>query len=162
MTTKNSAYMHALGVASSVLAIRIGALHLLTARERVLSGHMAQEQDKKHWMGSILKIILGCVEGTNLGGPAFIERCERTAKGAAENEPFFLIMAAVGASSVPTELGVTLIQTFAVARCAHTLSYLLGEKINTTFRTVSFVTGLACTFGMAGLVLTSSNKPTSS
>eukprot|EP00429_Kryptoperidinium_foliaceum_P008961 CAMPEP_0176013386 /NCGR_PEP_ID=MMETSP0120_2-20121206/6281_1 /TAXON_ID=160619 /ORGANISM="Kryptoperidinium foliaceum, Strain CCMP 1326" /LENGTH=141 /DNA_ID=CAMNT_0017346295 /DNA_START=23 /DNA_END=445 /DNA_ORIENTATION=- len=136
----NNSFMTSIGVGASILSIRIGVLHLLTARERIMTGNMAQEQDKYHWLGGLLKIVLGCVEGTNLGGPAFIERCERTAKGAAENEPFFLILALAGASmgSVPTELGTTLVQTFVAARCGHTIAYLLGEKLNTTFRTISF------------------------
>ena len=118
------------------------------------------KQDNNHWLGGILAVVLGCVEGTGLGGPAFIERAERTAKGCAENEPFFLAVATSAAltQAVPAALGTTLLQVYTVARYGHTVAYLLGEKVNTVFRTTTFVTGLGATFVLAGMGLTQSSK----
>lgn len=139
------------------LAVKIGVLHLLTARERLLTGEFAQKQDGNHWLGGILRMALVCVKGSGFGGSAFIERAERAAKGCAENEPFFLALATSAAltQAVPADMGATLLQVYTAARYGHTVSYLLGEKINTTFRTVSFVTGLGATFVLAGMVLVS-------
>lgn len=148
-------YSQALTVCAASLAIKIGVLHLLTARERLLTGRFAQEQDANHWYGGLLLILLGCVKGTELGGDAFIQRAERTAKANAENEPFFLALATIAGltQAVPTATATTLVQVYTAARYGHTVSYLCGEKLNTAFRTTTFVTGLGATFVLAGMSL---------
>lgn len=153
----DSKYAKALTLSSACLAVKIGIVHLLTARERLISGNFAQKQDAQHWFWKLLQVILVCIEGTGFGGAAFIERAERSAKGAAENEPFFLALATtVGlTNAVPASLGVTLINVYTASRCGRTISFLMGEKLNTAFRTTSFIGGLASTFAMAGLAVRS-------
>ena len=85
----NSEYSKALTTSACCLALKMGVLHLLTVRERLLTDQYVQKQDDQHWLGPILKIAMGCVQGTGLGGQAFIDRCERMGKNCAENEPFF-------------------------------------------------------------------------
>jgi len=146
-------YAKALTASAACLAVKISVLHLLTARERLITGQYVQKQDNQHLFGSILKVIMGCVEGYGCGGAAFIERAERTAKGCAENEPFFLALATTAglANAIPATLGATLLQVYTACRCGHTLSYLMGEKLNTAFRTTTFIGGMGVTFVMAGL-----------
>ena len=147
-------YTVALGVGTLVLTVKITLLHLLTARERLLSDEPAQPADKDNFLLPILKSALLCISGTSLGGKAFIERAERNTKNCAENEPYFLALATVGAltGSVPAAVGAALINVYTAARCAHTTAYLLGDKVNSAFRAGTYVTGVVSTLAFAALM----------
>lgn len=156
----DSNYSKALTTCAACCAVKIGVVHLLTARERLISSQFVQKQDNDHLFGGLLVIVLGCMEGSGFGGSAFIERSERAAKNCAENEPFFLALATAAGigNAIPVALGATLINVYTAARCGYTVSYLLGEKLNTAFRTTTFIGGLGATFVMAGFGLQSSLK----
>jgi uncharacterized MAPEG superfamily protein len=144
--------MTTLAGASAVLAVKIGVLHLTSARTRLMSGTGAQAYDSKNALAPVLKaVLLGY--WCDFGGDEFVDRVERITKNCAENEPFFIALATLGGltNAVPVATGVTLIKTYTLARCAFTGSYLAGEKINTAARSATFVAGLFCTFGMAVL-----------
>ena len=146
----SSEYSKALTTSACCLALKIGVVHLLTVRERLITDKYVQAQDSQHWLGPILKIVMGCVAGTGLGGQDFIDRTERIAKNCAENEPFFLVVAM---TLDPSAVGATCIQVFTAARMGYSISYLLGDKVNTAFRTVTYVVGLGTTLFLAGVGL---------
>jgi uncharacterized MAPEG superfamily protein len=152
MSLTRDTYMTTLAGASAVLAVKIGILHLASARSRLMTGFVAQDYDKKNALAPMLKaVLLGY--WTDFGGIQFVNRIERITKNCAENEPFFLALATLGglSNAVPVATGVTLIKTYTLSRCTFTALYLAGEKINTAYRSVAFVSGLFTTFGMAVL-----------
>jgi len=144
--------MTSLFTASAVLATKIGIVHLLTVRSRIMSGALVQSSDDKNYLVPPLKVILGCY-GSDFGGVTFVERGERIAKNCAENEPFFIGLAtAAGLSAVvPFGIGIDLIYAFTIFRCLHTGIYLVGDKVNSAFRAASWVGALACTLGMVAV-----------
>jgi uncharacterized MAPEG superfamily protein len=149
----NSDYGAALTMGAACLAIKITVVHLLTARSRLMTGAFAQPQDKTNAIDPLLKVSLVCV-GPDFGVD-FCPRSERIAKNCAENEPFFLVLATVAglSGSVPAALGVTLIKTYTAARCAHTVVYLCGDRINSAVRSTMFVVGAFATLSLGALAL---------
>eukprot|EP00545_Synedropsis_sp_CCMP1620_P012388 CAMPEP_0119012850 /NCGR_PEP_ID=MMETSP1176-20130426/7661_1 /TAXON_ID=265551 /ORGANISM="Synedropsis recta cf, Strain CCMP1620" /LENGTH=168 /DNA_ID=CAMNT_0006965885 /DNA_START=28 /DNA_END=532 /DNA_ORIENTATION=+ len=152
MSLKQNNYFSVLSTASAVLATKIALVHLASVRTRLMTDNGSQLNDDKNALGPLFKIIL-CCRGPHFGGLEFITRVERIAKNCAENEPFVLVMAAVGglAGSVPVCVGVPLIKIYTAARCAHTVVFLMGDKVNTAVRAVMFTTGLFSGLGLAAL-----------
>ena len=149
-----SPYFSALTTGAAVFGIKITVIHLATARSRIIANHPAQPHDLDSFVLPILKIVLGCF-GPDFGGIKFVERAERITKNCAENEPFFLTLATIGGLSgaIPVVAGTALIKIYTAARCAHTFVFLLGENANTSLRSVTYVTGVFATLGMAGFAL---------
>eukprot|EP00567_Pseudictyota_dubia_P016227 CAMPEP_0197441814 /NCGR_PEP_ID=MMETSP1175-20131217/7979_1 /TAXON_ID=1003142 /ORGANISM="Triceratium dubium, Strain CCMP147" /LENGTH=161 /DNA_ID=CAMNT_0042972149 /DNA_START=145 /DNA_END=630 /DNA_ORIENTATION=+ len=150
----NNSYGNSLALASAAFASKITVLHVLTVRERFLSSKFVGSKDEQIFFASFFRAFVLAVPGTGLGGPDFIDRAERLAKNCAENEPFFVLMAAIAglAGAVDLELGTKLVQAYIAARCAHTGIYLLGDKLNTALRSTSFVAGALTTLAFAGSV----------
>lgn len=111
----------------------------------------AIEHDVDGVLNPILKKILFCF-GSDFGGSKFVFLSERLAKNCAENEPFFLILATLCGLSgaVPSCIGRYLVTTFTAARVAHSGVFLLGDKINASFRSSTYIAAMACTMAMAG------------
>jgi len=144
-------YATTLCTASAVLASKVCFIHLLTARSRFMSANPAIPHDDKGFLNPILRKVLLCF-GPDFGGSEMVFLTERLAKNCAENEPFFILVAALCAASgaVPYCIGRRLIATYTVSRVAHSGFFLLGEKANTSFRSVTFVVSTACTLIMSG------------
>lgn len=144
-------YMSSLFTASAVLAAKMGVIHLLTVRSRLMSGTLAQPFDKLGtFVSKVFKVVF-CCYGSDLGGVAMVERAERIAKNCAENEPFFLSLAtAAGLSGVvPFGLGIQFLHAYTAFRCLHTGVYILGDKLSTLCRAGAWTGGLGCMFGLA-------------
>eukprot|EP00977_Amphora_coffeiformis_P029360 scaffold40257_cov191-Amphora_coffeaeformis.AAC.1 len=147
-----STYATTLCTASAVLATKVCLVHLITVRSRLMVEDPAIPHDGKGVLNPILRKLLLCF-GSDFGGTKMVFLGERLAKNCAENEPYFLLLAATCALSgtVPSCIGRPLIQTYMVARVAHSGFFLFGDKVNTSFRSVTYIVGMTCTLVMAGL-----------
>jgi len=150
--TRLSNYFGTLSLAAGCLATKVIAVHLLTARTRLMTGiNAGGPKDSDNWLLPILKTALVCT-GSDFGGAAFVERAERVGKNCGENEPFFLALATVVglAGNVPATLGVSLIKMYTVSRVSHTVVYLLGsEKVNAAVRALTWIGGVSATLAMS-------------
>ena len=156
MSLLDSNYAAALTTAAAALAIKITLTHVLTGRERLITLNYAQAADKQNRLLPAFRAMFLGVPGSGLGGKEFIGRAERVGKNSAENEPFFLLLALTAglSGSIDTALGITLIQTYTVARIAHAVVYLAGNfPLLACFRPVAFGIGAFATLGMAAQVL---------
>jgi MAPEG family len=146
-----SNYASTLCTASAVLATKLCFVHLATVRSRLMAKDPAIPHDGSGVLNPILSKILLCF-GSDFGGSQFVFLGERLAKNCAENEPFFLLLATLCGLSgaVPSCIGNPVVATYTVARVVHSGVFLLGDKVNTSFRSVSYITGMACTLAMAG------------
>lgn len=158
MNTPRS-YMSTLCAASAVLATKICFVHLATVRSRLMSGDPAIPHDGSGVLNPLLKKVLLCF-GPDFGGPTFVNLGERLAKNCAENETFFVMLAALCGltGAVPPGAGSTLVNTFTVARVAHSGFFVLGDKVNTSFRSSTYIVAMTCTFIMAGFGLLPKKK----
>eukprot|EP00980_Cylindrotheca_fusiformis_P011645 scaffold2751_cov131-Cylindrotheca_fusiformis.AAC.12 len=147
-------FLTTLCTASAVLAAKIGIVHFLTVRSRMMSKDPAVPHDGGNALLPVLRNALLCF-GSDFGGKKFVFLGERLAKNCAENEPFFLVLAGLCGmtGAVPNDIGCTLVTVFTAARVAHSGVFLLGDKVNTAFRSTPYVVGLACNFMMAGFGL---------
>ena len=146
-----SNYATTLCTASAVLATKLCFVHLATVRSRLMVGDPAIPHDGNGVLNGIIKKMLLCF-GSDFGGTRFVFLGERLAKNCAENEPFFLILALVGGLSgaVPSCVGRRLVTAYTTARVVHSGFFLLGDRVNTSCRSVPYVVGIACTLIMAG------------
>ena len=150
MSMKNN-YTSTLCAASAVLASKLCFVHLATVRSRFMAQDLAHPQDGKGFLNPIISKLLLCF-GSDFGGSKFVFLGERLAKNCAENEPFFLILAALCGLSgaIPSCIGRRLVTTYTVSRVFHSGAFLLGDKVNTSFRSAGYVSGIVCTLVMAG------------
>lgn len=146
-----SNYASTLCTASAILATKLCFVHLATVRSRFMADEPAIPHDGNGVLNPFLKKILLCF-GSDFGGSQFVFLAERLAKNCAENEPFFLILASLCGLSgaVPSSIGVPIVKAYTAARVVHSGVFLLGDKLNTSFRSSSYILGMACTLTLAG------------
>ncbi|KAL1524106.1 hypothetical protein AB1Y20_019016 [Prymnesium parvum] len=144
---------------AGALAIKIGVLHVLTARSRVMSGNassgrpMAWEEDAKiaDVAKSAFKVLLGAY------GPTIsTERLVGVVHNAVENEPFFLALgAAVAIAGNPPAWGATALYAFCIGRFAHMAIFIteVPESVKpykAMLRAVPFLVGVFSMISLAG------------
>ena len=158
----NTAYFGVVANGMAVCAAKITVVHMLTVRERLMSGQFVQSVDSTLLspIATVFKTLMGCF-GPSLGGEPFIARCERIAKNVAENETiFFLLAMSYGLMNPPqdgkTQTATQLVQIYTGARVAHTLVYLTNFELPTKLglRGVSYIVGTLCGVSLVGLVAT--------
>eukprot|EP00316_Scyphosphaera_apsteinii_P021352 CAMPEP_0119300142 /NCGR_PEP_ID=MMETSP1333-20130426/2136_1 /TAXON_ID=418940 /ORGANISM="Scyphosphaera apsteinii, Strain RCC1455" /LENGTH=173 /DNA_ID=CAMNT_0007301811 /DNA_START=40 /DNA_END=562 /DNA_ORIENTATION=+ len=157
------AFNKALAQVAAALAVKVGALNLMTVRSRMLTGDFST--GKPHgkplkeeaalertpaWITMLFKVMLGAV------GPTFdTERFVGLINNAKENEPFFIgVAAAVAIAGSPPAWGATALYTYCAARFAHAFvflmdfpDFLLPYKI--VFRATPYLVGVFSMFALA-------------
>eukprot|EP00467_Chlorarachnion_reptans_P024780 CAMPEP_0114520836 /NCGR_PEP_ID=MMETSP0109-20121206/19844_1 /TAXON_ID=29199 /ORGANISM="Chlorarachnion reptans, Strain CCCM449" /LENGTH=128 /DNA_ID=CAMNT_0001701859 /DNA_START=90 /DNA_END=476 /DNA_ORIENTATION=+ len=115
---------------------------------------LAQPEDGGNPLLPVLKLALVCY-GSDFGGADFVQRCERIAKNAAENEPFFFMTAITGglAGLIPCGLGCQLALAYTGCRIGHAVTYILGPKITTAPRSFTWISGAVISLGVSGIIL---------
>lgn len=154
-------YNDAVVMGSSLLAVKIGTLHFLTVRSRLLSGDFAtgrpqneawKEEGKMLPMyGLFFKVSLGAF------GPmlASTDRFTGLVANAVENEPYFMALAvAIATLGKPSPMASTLVKTYVAGRYFHALVYLAEfpevlQPHKTFIRAQGFLAGQAALFGLA-------------
>lgn len=144
-------YFSTLCTASAVLATKITVVHLLVVRSRFMAEDPAQPHDLQGKINPFLKKVLLCSFGSDLGGKQFVTTGERLEKNCAENEPFFMMVATLAGltGAVPATIGSALVTTYTASRCFHSAIFCMGDKLNTSFRSVPYIIGTACTLAMS-------------
>jgi len=143
----------------SILAIKLGALNLLTVRSRMIKNDFTTGRPSKQawiedtsmpaWIGGFFKVALGA-----FGPSPPTERFSGLVANTVENEPLFMCLAvAVATLGTPGEIGATLVNTYLYGRCFHALVYLTpSPKFLLPYYTTIRATGfLAATFSMFAL-----------
>mmetsp|Transcript_26139 Transcript_26139/g.62101 ORF Transcript_26139/g.62101 Transcript_26139/m.62101 type:complete len:170 (-) Transcript_26139:152-661(-) len=162
----NNSYFSVVATSMAMCSVKLTLLHLITVRERLHSENFVRESDGKS-SPIILKIfstVLGATVGPSFGGKEFCDRCERTAKNAAENEPLFFLMAVgyglmLGSSGSGSEedasFAIQLIQAYTYARIGHTLVYLFDVGGIIMLRGMVWTVGSVCNMILAAKIFQS-------
>ena len=127
---KMASYNEAVVMGASLLAIKVGALNILTARSRFVHGDLAtgrpggqawkEDGAMPGWTATFFKCSL-CAFGPS--PPT--ERFTGLVANSVENEPFFLALAvAVATLGEPGPWAPTLVKTYVAGRYFHALVYM--------------------------------------
>ncbi|KAJ1447494.1 hypothetical protein M885DRAFT_575862 [Pelagophyceae sp. CCMP2097] len=144
--------------ACAALALKMGLLHFLTVRSRLISGNMksgraaswAEDEAMHPIVVAMLKVGVGAI------GPclATTERWVGVVANAVENEPYFMALVLAYASAgvtLPT-WAPTLVATYVAARYAHAVMYLF-PVVPQPGRAVAFIIGNFSMLGLAASAL---------
>lgn len=159
LRNRESTYFSTLCSASAILATKITVVHLLVVRSRLMADDPALPHDGQGVLNPLLKKVLLCF-GSDFGGKQFVSIGERLEKNCAENEPFFVLTAILTGltASVPADIGTALVTTYTASRCIHSAVFLLGEKVNTSFRSVPYIISFSCALALSALGLKGCNE----
>ena len=153
-------YNDAVVMGSSLLAVKIGTLHFLTVRSRLLSGDFATGRPQNEaWKeeGKMLPIyakMFTCMLCA-IGPSPSTDRFTGLVANAVENEPYFMALAvAIATLGKPSPMAATLVKTYVAGRYFHALVYLTEfpevlQPHKTFIRAQGFLAGQAALLGLA-------------
>eukprot|EP00041_Stephanoeca_diplocostata_P005077 m.56006 g.56006 ORF g.56006 m.56006 type:complete len:154 (+) comp15558_c0_seq1:68-529(+) len=145
-------YGQVLNFSAAVLGIKMVAIHLLTARERMMSKDFSQKEDANA-TGASISVPLFSMALLAFGPSlADTDRLERIALNNVVNEPYFLAVAVIGGltGTIPPVTGATLITYFTYARIAH--NFFFVSKL-TVPRALTYTVGAFSALGLSALAL---------
>ena len=157
----STSYATALASCAGVLAIKIGALNLLTVRSRLLTGDFGSgkeggvsqpaDMNMAGWTVMIFKLALGAV------GPTFsTQKLVQLVNNAKENEPWFLGLAtAIAVAGTAPTWGATALYTYTASRFAHGILFLFDfpEQLlpyQVLIRATPYLIGVFTMFSLSG------------
>ena len=157
----STSYTTALASCASILAIKIGALNLMTVRSRLLTGDFASGKEggvsqpadlnMAPWTVNLFKLTLGAF------GPTFsTQKIVQVINNAKENEPWFLALATtVAVAGTAPSWGATAIYTYVAARFGHMILFLIDfpESLlpyQVLIRATPYLIGVFTMFSLAG------------
>ena len=156
----SQSYNTALASCAGILAIKIGALNLLTVRSRLLTGDFASGKEggvsqpadlnMAPWTVSFFKMSL-CAVGPTCSTQKFVQ----VVNNAKENEPWFLAIAgAIGLAGTAPTWGATALYTYVAARLGHMVLFLCEFPeallpIQVLIRATPYLVGVFTMFGLS-------------
>ena len=160
----NTSYSKALACTAGILAIKIGALNLLTVRSRLLTGDMSSGKEGGVSQPADLAMSPFCVTFFKISLCAFGPTCKtqklvQLVNNAKENEPWFLAVAtAVALAGNPPAWGASAIYLYCASRFAHAAlfvaefpSELLPYQV--LIRAMPYLAGVFTMFRLAGTAI---------
>jgi len=160
----SSNYITALGHVAGALTIKVGVLHLLTVRSRLITGDVKSGKEGGVTQPAETAMSPACVTLFQLALGAFgptlaTQKLVQIVNNAKENEPFFLAVAtAIAVGGSPPAWGATGLYTYCAGRFAHMFLFafefpesLLPYQV--LIRATPYLVSLFTMLGLAGTLL---------